>query len=300
VNIFRMMLLVVISFMPLLFPGLPDAAFCADLFYDISVRGIYDDNVVGLLSDKSGGRTGTTPVSGSGAPIVSAMGPAGSGGPGNTQSPYTGSSSTKNSDTAADVFADLGGSFRTGKTSWILAGSAELISYSTFSDFNMTAGWLTAAVETRLAEAVSARITLSSAIKRFGDVQRNSSAHGGSLVLKERLGRLFWIKQGYGYEKNNADSSFFSYTGNAFSAWAGYMLTPEAALLAGYQYLRRDYEEPVGFRETADTFSLALEWMPIARWFVGFQYDRRMSESNLEEADVASNIFSIGVRYSYD
>lgn len=268
----------------------------AEIYYNVAIKGVYEDNVVGLLSDKRGGYAGMPGAAG-GSMMSGVMGM----GPGPGMGPvYTGSSSTSNSDTSVDLFADLGVSKSIAQdTSLFFAGSAELTSYNSFTQFNATIGGLSAGLNKGFGEVVTARVAINGLLKRFGDSQRDSSAYGASFILKERLSPSFWLKEGYVYEKDNADSAFFSYNGNAVNVWAGYVILPKTTALLGYNYLVRDYDEPSGFKVTANTVSAGLEYAFMEKWFLDALYDHQASDSNLPGTNTSDNMFSVGLRYSY-
>jgi hypothetical protein len=146
---------------------------------------------------------------------------------------------------------------------------------------------------------LTAKVAINSLIKQYGDSQRNSSAYGTSITLKEKLNASFCLKEGYVFEKNDANSAFFSYNGNSFNIWGGYLVLPKTTALLGYNYLVRDYDEPVGFKITANTISMGLEYEFREKWFIGLQYDHQASDSNVIGTNTSDNIFSLGVRYSY-
>jgi predicted porin len=105
--------------------------------------------------------------------------------------------------------------------------------------------------------------------------------------------------ESYDYEMNNADSPLFTYKGNSLSLWAGFLATPQTTFLLGYSYLVRDYEEPSGFKVTANTISAGLEHELAKKWFLDAQYANQKSDSNVPGTYTTDNIFSIGLRYSY-
>jgi hypothetical protein len=242
------------------------------------------------LSDKRGGNAGMagTP-GGSMTGSVLKMGPS-----------YTGSSSTSNSDTAINLYADLG-AFRTiaDDTFLFLTGSVEHTSYSSFTLLNSTLGGLSAGLNKGLGGMVTAKVAINGMLKRFGDSQRDSTAYGASFALKETWSPSFWLKEGYAYEKDSADSPLFSYRGNAVNIWAGYVLLPKTTVLLGYTYLVRAYDEPSGFKVTANTVSAGLEYAFMEKWFFDALYDHQASDSNVPGTNTADNLFSLGVRYSY-
>ena len=268
----------------------------AEIYCNAAIKGVYEDNVVGLLSDKRGGYAGMPGATGGPMmSVVGVMGPGSGMGP-----PYTGSSSTSNSDTSVDLFADFGVSKAIAQdASLFLTGSAEHTSYSSFTQFNSTIGGLNAGLNKEFRGMVAAKFAINGLLKRFGDSQRDSSAYGASFILKETQSPLFWLKEGYAYEKDHADSALFSYSGNAVSLWAGYLLLPKTTVLLGYSYLVRSYEEPSGFKVTANTVSAGLEYKFMEKLSVEGQYDHQASDSNLPGTSTTDNLLSLGIRYSY-
>ncbi len=264
----------------------------AGMYYDVEIKGAYEDNVVGLLSDKRTGAMGGSGMTAAGGPVMGAgMMP---GGPG--------SSGQSNSDTSATLSAGLGGSTElTSDTSLFLGGSALHTSYSSFTQFNTTTGGLSAGVIQGLGDIVIARLALNYELRRYGDSERDSAAYGASVLFKEKFTPSFWLKESYGYEKNKADTALFTYTGNAAGIRAGILPLPlpQTTILLGYNYLVRDYDEPAGFTVTAHTISLGVEQALAKQWFLDAQYDRQASDSNLPGTNTTDNMVSVGLRYSY-
>jgi long-subunit fatty acid transport protein len=282
----------------ILLSGVLAAPAGAAIFYDIGVKGVYEDNVVGLLSDRT-----SSPTTVNAGKVLGAMGSGpGSGmGPGSGPGSYLGSSTEENSDLSIDITAEIGVSTRWGSnTSFLLSGGAERITYSEFTEFNMTAGGMTAGVIQQFGNWFAARITANGVVKRFDEEQaRDATAYGGGMLLKQFLSSRFWLKESAGYERNEADAAFFTYTGTSLALGAGYAVTGRTTLHAGYSYLVRAYDEPEGFEETANVYWLGLDWELARNWFLGLQYDRRFSDSTLPETDTTGNIYSLGLRYSY-
>ncbi len=275
----------------------------AEIFYDVAVKGTYEDNVIGLLSDKRGGAAGVPATTGPGPGMMGVatgqrMGPGMSPGMGGNTPQDTGVQSK--SDTSINLFADIGGSTEIASgMSAFLIGSAQHTSYNSLTEFNSTVGGLSAGISKKMGDIVTARLALSGGIKRYRDSVRDSSAFGPALTVKEQFTPSFWLKESYYYEKNNADSSLFTYNGNSAGIWAGYLVLPKTTVLLGYNYLVRDYDEPSGFKVTANTVSVGLEHEFITKWFVDAQYDHQSSDSNVAGTNTTDNIFSLAVRYSY-
>ena len=268
----------------------------AGIFYDVAIRGTYEDNVVGLLSDKRGGTAGI-PATGPGM-MGAVMAPGGMGGMGGSIPQDTGVQSK--SDFSINYFADIGGSTDIASGTYLfLIGSAQHTSYNSFNEFDNTIGGLTAGIDKDLGDIVTVRLAVNGSIKRYRDSQRDGDSFGPIVTFKEQFTRSFWLKESYYYEKNNADSAFFTYTGNFIGIWGGYLVLPKTTLLLGYNYLVRDYAEPAGFQVTSKTISAGVGHEFAKRWFIDAQYDHQMSDSNVPGTSSNDNIFSLGVRFSY-
>jgi hypothetical protein len=265
----------------------------AEIFYDVAIRGTYEDNVVGLLSDKRGGTAGM-PATGPGM-MGAVMGPGGMGG----SIPQDTGVQSK-SDFSINYFADVGGSTDIASGIYLfLIGSAQHTSYNSFNEFDNTIGGLTAGIDKDLGDIVTVRLAVNGSIKRYRDSQRNGDAFGPIVTFKEQFTRSFWLKESYYYEKNNADSAFFTYKGNFIGIWGGYLVLPKTTLLLGYNHLVRDYDEPAGFQVTSNTVSAGVAQEFSKRWFIDAQYALQMSDSNVPGTNSNDNIFSLGVRFSY-
>ncbi len=262
----------------------------AEMFYDVEVKTIYEDNVIGLLTDKRGGGG---MGGGAAGPAMAAVKGMPNNSPVNTGSQSSG-------DFSLNLFADLRGSKEISKdTALFLLGSAEHTAYDTFTEFNSTIGGLSTGVNRKLSDTVSTKIAIYGKIKKFEDSQRDSTSYGGNLGIKEQINPKFFLKEIYEYEKNNADSTQFSYAGNSLSIWAGLLTTPQTRLSLGYSYLKRDYDEPSGFTATSHTVSAALEHELAKRWYLDAGYDHVTSHSNQPSTTSTDNILSVGLRYSY-
>ena len=262
----------------------------AELFYDVRIKTIYEDNVIGLLTDKRGGGKTDSGVPG---PVMTGAVGMGNNSPRNTGSQPRG-------DFSVNLFADLGDSKDVSRdTSLFLAGSAEHTSYTTFTEFDSTIGGIGAGVSAKLSGRVSARFALSGKIKQFEDSQRDSTSYGGSFGLKEQISPKFSLKETYEYEKNNADSPQFSYVGNSIGIWAGFLAAPRTRISLGYNFLQRDYDEPSGFSAKAHTISAALEYELAKRWYFDAGLDLVTNHANEPSTTAEDNILSVGIRYSY-
>ena len=267
------------------------------LILDVELRGMYEDNVVGILSDQQ-----QASMAANGLPAVSSTAGAakqGPGGPGNS-SPYLGSSSKTYGDYSLVIAADLGLTAPvTLDTALFMIGSVENASYNRYSDFNSTIAGVNAGFTMSLGPVFLIKSLAFARIKEFGDPERDSSSYGGIIELKQRLSPRFCIREAYEFEKNNADTAYFSYTGHAGRAGLGYTLAESWMLNLGYTYLIREYKEPSGFAVTSHLMSADVRKSFFRNWRVTVGYARELSSENLNSTRAVNNIYSTSLLYSY-
>ncbi len=272
------------------FPGKASAG----MILGAELKLTYEDNVVGLLSDQQRGQgaSGGIPVG------MMAMGPGGMGGNGR----YTGAGSSTKSpgDFSASLYAEAGGYLPLASASEVFAkGFAQHTSYVTYTDLDANIGGVSAGVAAIFSNTVSGRAAVLGKVKRFGDSQRDSTSYGGTLSLKEKLAPEFFLREFGEYEKNNADSSFFTYTGTTIGIAAGYSLTQRTTVSAGYSYLLEKYDQPSGAEIRTNTVSLSAEHTLQKSWALGAEYDLQVSKVTSTGTNNTDNIFSVALRYSY-
>ncbi len=284
----------------LYFPVFPANVF-AGLLLGAELRFTYEDNVVGLLSDQPRGVAGGGGTTGGMTMQAIGMGGMGGGNPNNNRYTGSGSGSTRSpGDFSATIAAEAGGYQDIGSDSEVFAkGFAQRQTYSTYTDLDATIGGLSAGVITSLSDAVLLRIAALGKIKRFGDSERDSTAYGGNLSLKEKLTPSFWLREFGEYEKNHADNAIFSYTGTMVGAGAGYALTTKTLATLGYSYLVRKFDEPSGAEIKTNTVYLGAEYSFTKSWAAGAEYDLQLSKENITGSSTTDNIFSVALRYSY-
>ena len=150
-----------------------------------------------------------------------------------------------------------------------------------------------------LGDVLSAQIALKGKLKEFKGEPRDSNAFGGTFELKQKITRKFWIKEGYEYEKNNADSNLFSYDAHSIGVWSGYMITPETMLNVGYSYLTRKYDDASGFRTKSHTISAGIVRELVKKVYVNVGYDRQLYDSIVSITEHNNNIYTLCVTYSF-
>ncbi|MCL5236373.1 MAG: hypothetical protein M1353_00805 [Nitrospirae bacterium] len=180
-----------------------------------------------------------------------------------------------------------------------LRGDAATYLYSKYNDLNATLGGISAGVYKELGDVFSAQLALKGKLKNFKGTLRDSSAYGGTFELKQQISPDFWIKEGYEYEKNDADSRLFSYNGHSVGVWSGYLITPKTMFNLGYSYLTRKYEDAFGFRTKSHTISAGIVRELVKKVYVNLGYDRQFNDSNVANTDYKNNIYTLGVTYSF-
>ncbi len=267
----------------------------AGLLLDADLRFTYEDNVVGLLSDQPRGAGGGTP----GGMSMQALG-MGMGGPNKNRYTGSGSGATQTGDFSATVSAEAGGYQDVGSNAALFAKAfANHTSYDTFTDLNATIGGVSTGISASLSDSVLARVAVLGDIKRFGDGERDSTAYGGNISLKEKLIPSFWVREFVGSEKNHADNPVFSYTGTTIGIGAGYALTRMTLATLGYSYLIRKFDEPSGAEIKTNTVYAGAEHSLMKSWSVAAEYDLQLSRENITGSSTTDNIFSVALRYSY-
>jgi hypothetical protein len=274
----------------------------AGMILDAELKLTYEDNVVGLLSDQrriqstlGGGMPGGTAVMAQG---MGGMGPPSGG----NNSRYTGAGSSTNSpgDFSATVYGEVGGYTPVTNNADIFAkGFAGNQTYNTYTDLNETLAGASAGIAMNFNSSVSGRAAIFGKVKRFGDSQRDSTSYGGTLGLKEKLTTDIWLKEFVEYEKNDANSPFFTFKGITLGVAVGYSVTKQTLLSAGYSYLIEKYDQPSGADIKENTVSLNAEYAFAKSWVLAGQYDLQLSKVSATGTYNTDNIFSVAMRYYY-
>lgn len=270
----------------------------AGMILDAQIKLTYEDNVVGLLSDQRR----IQGVPGGGTPGNSAMMAQGIGGMGGNHSRYTGVASSADSpgDFSATLYAEAGGYQPvTNNADIFVVGFAGNQTYNTYTDLNETRGGASAGIATILNSNISGRAVIFGQVKRFGDGQRDSTSYGGTLGLKEKVKPEVWLREFVSYEKNDANSPFFTYNGTTVGIDVGYSVTKQTLLSAGYSYLVEKYDQPSGADIKENTVSFNAEHSLAKSWALAGEYDLQISKVSATGTTNTDNIFSVALRYSY-
>ncbi len=262
--------------------GPPEAL--SQVFYNTDAKIVFEDNVVGLVSDKHA-KNGTI----SEPAAVSATSS------GNRSGRYAGV--PPKSDFSLRLYADLGVSDTVSPSmSLFLMGIGENVSYSTYSDLNSTSGGLRAGVTSGLAAAVTSQAAVFSKIKNYNDADRDGPSYGADLSLKEQVNPRFFLKERYEYEKDRANSPTFSYEGNTVSIIAGFKPGLNSAVYLGYKYLHQKFKEPAGSVVTTQSAFLEIEKNIGREVSVDAGFERIISSFNGPRSTANDNIFYVGLR----
>jgi hypothetical protein len=265
----------------------------AGLILGVELKEQYEDNVTGLLSDEpagSGGITsgGGTMMKASGMGMGSGVGMGGTSGMGGaSQGDY------------ATIFSAEAGAFTEAAedAAVFLKGFAERTAYGKYTDLSSTVVGAGTGVNLVLSDILSSRVDVIGKLKRFGDSDRNSTAYGAVINVKEKLTQVFSLTERLGYEDNRASSVLFTNTGTSAGITAGWSLSKAALLTLGDSYLEQRYAEGGG-KFTTSTISLGFDYSLARSWNIAAEYDRQISKSERGES-ATDNITALSLRYGY-
>ncbi|MHB8883366.1 MAG: hypothetical protein ACYC69_17895 [Thermodesulfovibrionales bacterium] len=231
----------------------------AGLLLDAGLKGVYEDNIVGSAADVD-----------------------------------------KKGDYYTVLSASLGGHQSLGEEAFLFVrANGEGYLYKRYTDLNAAIIGLSGGVYKEFNGILSATGSLNVKKENFKDSQRNSNAYGGLLNLRQQVHPGLWIKEGYEFVKNTADSSTFSYEAHLLWVGMGYSIMPKTTATLGYSYLRRTYEEPAGYRNIFHSLALGLTREIAGKVSVYGNYDRQYISSNHHAATHINNVYSLGLSYSY-
>lgn len=216
----------------------------------------------------------------------------------------TAASSAADIDKRGDFYsvlsASLGGYYGiSANTYLVLKGDAGGYLYSKYTDLNAAVIGINGGIYRDVTDRVAIQLTLKGKRKEFKDSRRSSVSYGGSIEVKEQVSPRFWLKQGYEFEKNDADNALFTYRGHFLGAWAGYMVFPKTTVTGGYSYLSLKYDEPSNFTGEFHTVSVGISREVMKKAHLYGNYYRQFINSSASEKGRANNIFSVGVGYSF-
>ncbi len=264
-------------------------AFGAEFFFDVGSRLIYEDNVLGLTSEKSSGAVVKTNNGGKGRMAYGS----GSGMMTSTQSgmaTHSGGFSLSVS-AGAGLYQPYGN-----QLGLILRGTAGHSEYFKYDEFNSTIVGVSAGLNKGFGSFLSGSVSLKGKIKDFEDTDSDSKAVIVGAGLKQYPQKALTLRENLEYEWNNAVSDESTYRGVSFLIGGDLSFAEEYSLMLDFEYLKRDYEDAAGSELSSKTISIGVERALGKNWTVDIMYDRQSGDS--DGSTTVDNIVSAGVRYS--
>lgn len=291
------LLLMICSF----FLWAPPAA--AELTTTFEVSGRYEDNVTGVARDNPNIGTDIFHGGGTHQNILNASGPGGGGGGlDDIISGGTGTGGAKQSDFSTTLYADIGTlSDLTEHTSLLLLVSVEHTVYSKFNELDFTVGTLSAGIGHRFSDVFSGRLEASVARRDVTLAGADSTIYGLTASLKQRVSSL-WFRESATVEQGDAKDPINDYNGTDVAVRAGYDLSEQSSLSAGYSYLKRDFpNSAVGAQTNVQAASLDWNLDLDDHWSFLAGYDREWIKvtSDLASGTADNNVYSVGLRYDF-
>ncbi len=185
------------------------------------------------------------------------------------------------------------------RSSLFAKGFAAHSAYGTYTDLDETDFGGSAGVVVSLSNMVTGRVALVGKLKRFGDSNRDSTSFGADAGLKERLTPQFWLNESVAYEKNDADSAFFTYTGYSIDVDAGYSPVKATTLMIGGRYLVETYDQPSGATIDTTTVYVGINHELAKTWALSGEYDLELSKLSYTGTSDTNNVLSVAIRYYY-
>jgi hypothetical protein len=252
-------ILLILAFSSLFVVALLRQSEAADFSLATDVQGVYEDNI--LLSPADAGKKGD---------FFSILTVAGS--------------AEKELDSTLSIF---------------LRGDAERYIYKKYTDLNVTALTLSAGASKELGPILSLEASLKGGYQDFSDTERTSKAYGGSIELKQQISFRSWIKEGYEFEKNDANSALFSYTKHSLGIHSGYLLTPKTLLHFGGGFITIKYENAARDRAYYGTlFAVAIRQL-YGKIFANMGYSHQFISTTVPNTGDSNNIYSLGLQYRF-
>jgi hypothetical protein len=276
----------------------------AELILGAEARITFEDNIVGLLSG-GGGSSGT-----SGSPMgISAMqavgkgfggGGMGSGTAGGRDS-YIGAGSQSPGDLSVSIMAELGVSGDAGdRYTFYALGFAERIDYQEFSEYDQAAAGVNAGAILHVSDAFAAILSGSGETRRYdNDPNRDGTGYSGSASLKQLITDDLWLREGADYETYRASYKDFSNRGPAYRFTAGYDLTDDLLVKAGYRFQSRQYQDISATVLRTRTALLGADYELTDRWSTWLAYERQTTHPGSSDIITRNNIFSLALRWDY-
>ncbi|OGW44223.1 MAG: hypothetical protein A2X57_11725 [Nitrospirae bacterium GWD2_57_8] len=181
----------------------------------------------------------------------------------------------------------------------VFKGGIEAYSYDTYDELNGVAGFASAGLYRRYGAVLSTLLTLSGRMKDFNDNAMDGGSVGASFELFQQVRPDIRFNEWYAVERMDARDDTFSYDGQNAGIWFVLRMERSWFLHAGYSFLYRQYEEPVGSTSRSHTLSLLLERTLTRTVYAFAGWDRQRYEAEGTEEAFGNTLATIGIAYSY-
>jgi hypothetical protein len=277
----------------------------AELILGAGASVTYEDNIVGLLAGGGGSAPSTGVPQGmtstqSGARRFGPGAGSGSGASGSGAS-YVGAGSQSPGDLSVAVMTELGvGGRASDNFTFYALGFAERIDYQEFSEYDQAAAGASAGATLYLGDVFGATLSGSGETRRYeNDPNRDGTEYSGTAGLKQFVTDDLWLRETAEYKTYGAAYQDFSYRGSAYRMAAGYDLTDDLFVKAGYRFQSLQYRDVAATSLRTRTASFGSGYDLTDRWSVWLDYERQTSYPSTSDVITRNNIFTLAIRWDY-
>jgi hypothetical protein len=277
----------------------------AELILGAEVSITYEDNIVGLLSGGGASSPAAGVPQGLSAMQAGAKGfgngPGSGGGSAGGQGSYIGAGSQSPGDLSATIMAELGVSGDAGdRFTFYALGFAERTNYQEFSEYDQAAAGMSAGATVHVSDAFAASLYGRGGARRYdNDPDRDGKEYSGSAALKQYVADDLWLREAAAYDIYRAVSQDFSYRGPAYRLAAGYDLTDDLLVTAGYRFQSRQYQDIAATVLRTRTALLGMDYGLTDRWSTWLAYERQTTHPGTSDVITRNNIFTLALRWDY-
>jgi len=264
----------------------------------------YEDNIVGLLTGGGASYPAASAPQGLSAMQAGAKGfgngpgtGSGSGGQGS----YVGAGSQSPGDLSIAIMAELGVSGDSGnRFTFYALGFAERIDYQEFSEYDQAAAGMSAGATVHVSDAFAASLYGRGGARRYdNDPDRDGKEYSGSGALKQYVTNDLWLREAAAYDIYRAATQDFSYRGTAYRLAAGYDLTNDLSVTAGYRFQSRQYQDIAETILRTRTAMLGTDYDFTYHWGTWLAYERQTTHPSTSDVITRNNIFTLALRWDY-
>lgn len=275
----------------------------AELILSAGAGVTYEDNIVGLLS---GGGIASPPAGAQQGMQAMQAGTkgfgtgAGSGAAGGKAS-YIGAGSQSPGDLSVMVMAELGVSGQSGGSFTFYAlGYAEKIDYQEFSEYDQAAAGMNAGATVYMSDAFSASLSGSGGTRYYeNDPARDGEEYSGTAGLKQYITDNLWLREAASYNVYRAELQDFSNRGTSCRLAAGYDLTDDLLVTAGYRFQSRQYQDTAATVLRTRTLLLGGDYDLTDHWSAWLAYERQTTHPGTSDVITRNNMFTLSLRWDY-